>query len=126
MKAVKALNQPVPLVARAIEEKDTAFLAQLSGIGKRTAEKIVATLNGKVAPFTGSAEEGTASLPAEEGAGAGPGIARQVVQQVADVLTEQLGHSAASARRMIREALGRNPAIDTPEDLFDEIYRENR
>lgn len=126
MKAVKALNQPVPLVARAIEEKNTAFLSQLAGIGKRTAEKIVATLHGKATPFVEPGTEEMASAPVQDGAAAGQGIAKQVVQQVADVLTEQLGHSVASARRMIKEALNRNPQIDTPEDLFDEIYRENR
>ena len=126
MKAVKALTQPVGLVARAIEDKDISFLAQLSGIGKRTAEKIVATLRGKVSAFTGGAD--VKALPAgdTDAAAATAPLATYVVQQVADVLTEQLGHSGASAKRMIKEALERNPDIDTPEDLFDEIYRENR
>jgi len=123
MKAVKALTQPVTLVARAIEDKDTAFLSQLAGIGKRTAEKIVATLNGKVSAFTGTGE---AESPAPEIGAEEPAIPRQVIEQVADVLTDQLGHSGASAKRMIKEALGRNPGINTPEDLFDEIYREDR
>ena len=123
MKAVKALTQPVSLVARAIEDKDTAFLSQLAGIGKRTAEKIVATLNGKVSEFMGSGE---ADAPSGETQAEASGIEKQVIDQVADVLTEQLGHSAASAKRMIKEALGRNPGINTPEDLFDEIYREDR
>ncbi len=123
MKAVKALTQPVPLVARAIEDKDTAFLSQLAGIGKRTAEKIVATLNGKVSEFMGAGE---ADAPSGETRTEASAIEKQVIDQVADVLTEQLGHSAASAKRMIKEALGRNPGINTPEDLFDEIYREDR
>ena len=123
MKAVKALTQPVPLVARAIEDKDTAFLSQLAGIGKRTAEKIVATLNGKVTEFTGT---GGADVPVEEPGVFDSGISQQVIDQVAEVLTGQLGHSTASAKRMIKEALGRNPGIHAPEDLFDEIYREDR
>ena len=42
---------------------------------------------------------------------------------VLDVLTRQLGHKAADAKRMLEEALKRNPAIASPEELFDEIYR---
>jgi Holliday junction DNA helicase RuvA len=44
-------------------------------------------------------------------------------QLVLDVLTKQLGHKAADAKRMIASAMDRNPAIGTPEELFDEIYR---
>lgn len=121
MKAVKAMGKPISDIALAIEKKDTQFLAGLNGIGKRTAEKIIATLNGKVERFISVAE--------------GPGSAesppmtddiRDIRRQVEDVLVEQLGHSLASAKRMVREAFERNQAISTPEELFDEIYQENR
>ena len=46
--AVKALVLPVNVIAQAIEERDVKTLERLKGIGKRTAEKIVATLYGKV------------------------------------------------------------------------------
>ncbi len=121
MKAIKALTKPVSKVARAIEDKDVAFLSQLSGIGKRTAEKIIATLHGKVIEFIGAGVV-TPDAPATELPIEREGISRQV----GDVLVEQLGHSAASAQRMIKEAFDRNPSIQTPEDLFDEIYQENR
>jgi len=125
MKAIKALTRPVPQVARAIEDRDTAFLSQLTGIGKRTAEKIVATLNGKVLAFAAAQSpepdpaptEPTDFLPEEK---------QLMVSQVAEVLTDQLGHSASSARRMIEQALEKNPGISSPEDLFDEIYQETR
>lgn len=125
MKAIKALTRPVPQVARAIEDRDTAFLSQLTGIGKRTAEKIVATLNGKVPAFA------TAQSPAPEAGpiestDALPEEKQLMVRQVAEVLTEQLGHSGSSAKRMIRQALEKNPSISSPEDLFDEIYQETR
>lgn len=127
MKAIKALTKPVSQVARAIEDRDTAFLSQLTGIGKRTAEKIVATLNGKVlafaAPQSPDPDDGDRSteqtdFPPEE--------KQTMVSQVAEVLTEQLGHSGSSARKMIKQALEKNPGISTPEDLFDEIYQETR
>ena len=125
MKAIKALTKPVSQVARAIEDRDTAFLSQLTGIGKRTAEKIVATLNGKVLAFAATqrleaepaSTEPTDFVPEEK---------QVMVRQVAEVLTEQLGHSVSSARRMINQALEKNPGISSPEDLFDEIFQETR
>jgi Holliday junction DNA helicase RuvA len=39
------------------------------------------------------------------------------------VLTDQLGHSKIEARRMVAEAMNRNPAISSAEALFEEVYR---
>ncbi|WP_286817759.1 Holliday junction branch migration protein RuvA [Desulfobacter sp. UBA2225] len=125
MKAIKALTKPVSKVARAIEDRDTAFLSQLTGIGKRTAEKIVATLNGKVLGFATPQNPGS-DLGSTEPQDFVPEGKQMMVRQVLEVLTEQLGHSASSARRMIKQALEKNPGINSPEDLFDEIYQETR
>ena len=46
-----------------------------------------------------------------------------VSKQVLDVLVLQLGHRVTDAKLMIAEALKRNPAITTPEELFEEVYR---
>ncbi|SDT84512.1 Holliday junction branch migration protein RuvA [Desulfobacula phenolica] len=121
MKAVKAMTRPSSEIARAIEKKDVSFLTGLSGVGKRTAEKIIATLHGKVEKFMlanqgenhDKKEMKTESFVLEI-----PDIGRQVE----DVLVEQLGHSPASAKRMVREALETNDKISTPEELFDEIF----
>lgn len=121
MKAIKALTFPTEQVASAIEQKDVGFLAKLPGIGKRTAEKIIATLHGKTLAFAG---DGYADIPADAAKPAPNPEIEKISRQVVDVLTQQLGHSAGSAKRLIRDALERNPAIQTPEDLFDEIYRE--
>ena len=125
MKAIKALTKPVSQIARAIEDRDTAFLAQLTGIGKRTAEKIVATLNGKVLAFAApsKSEPDDKSLDQQDVI---PEDKQTMVSQVTEVLTEQLGHSASSAKRLIKQAFEKNPGISTPEDLFDEIYQEIR
>ena len=121
MKAVKAMSRSVGEIAGAIEKKDVKFLTGLSGIGKRTAEKIIATLHGKVEKFIAETHHrdpvGQDNLPIEM---------RSISQQVADVLVEQLGHSSLSAKRMIKEAYERNRTILTPEDLFDEIFQEKR
>ncbi len=119
MKAVKALVRPVGEIARAIEQKDVTFLGQLPGIGKRTAEKIIATLHGKTIAFmdvsAGSAPDRAVPLAPDK---------QEIALQVAGVLVEQLGHSSASARRMIQAAFEKNPDIHTPEELLDTIYQE--
>lgn len=119
MKAVKAMSRPVTEIALAIEKKDTHFLAGLNGIGKRTAEKIIAALNGKVQRFISAEKDLTApdNLHVTE-------IIKNIGHQVEDVLVDQLGHSLSSAKRMVKEAFERNPMISTPEELFDEIYQE--
>ncbi|MBL7179894.1 MAG: Holliday junction DNA helicase RuvA [Desulfobacterales bacterium] len=113
LKAVKALNIPVREIARAIESKDIQGLKQLKGIGDRTARKIIATLEGKMEKFALIRKAEKVETPAEE----------DVSKQVLDVLVLQLGHRVTDAKLMIAEALKRNPAITTPEELFEEVYR---
>jgi Holliday junction DNA helicase RuvA len=113
MKAVKAMNLPVRDIARAIESADTAALRRLKGIGSRTAQKIVASLSGKMDKFA-LIREGD-PLPAVP--------LGDFMKLVLDVLTNQLGHKTTDAKRMITSAMDRNPSIGSPEELFDEIYR---
>src|SRR4029453_3161798 len=49
--ARRALTVPVGQIAAAIESRDGRFLVGLDGVGKRTAELIVAELSGKVGRF---------------------------------------------------------------------------
>ncbi len=121
MKAIKALSQPIGKMAIAIEKKDVSFLTALSGIGKRTAEKIIATLNGKVEKFI-AVTDSELSMEHDQI----PVAMDNIAQQVEDVLIEQLGHSLASAKRLIKEAFEKNTTISTPEALFDEIFQEKR
>jgi len=45
-------------------------------------------------------------------------------EPVSEVLISQLGYKYSDARQMIDDAMVRNPAISTPEELFDEIFRK--
>jgi len=110
--AVKALTKPIREIARSIEDKDSKALRQLKGIGERKAEKIIATLKGKVAKY--------ALMPQVESA---PEIVEDFRKEVEDVLVNQLGHKHMEARRMIDDAMKRNPAISSSEQLFEEVYR---
>ncbi len=112
MAAVKALMRPVREIARFIEEKDIKALRQLKGIGERKAEKIVAALKGKVAKYALIPE---VVLPGE--------IVEDFRRDVEHVMVTQLGHKVMEARKMIEEAMKRNPAISSSEELFEEVYR---
>ena len=113
LKAVKALDIPVREVARAIESRDVQSLTQLKGIGLRTAQKIIATLEGKMGKFALIRKEERKEIQAVE----------DFSEQVFEVLVKQLGHKSADAKRMIAEALKRNREMTTPEELFEEVYR---
>ncbi len=113
VKAVKALSIPIREIARAIELKDIDKLQQLKGIGRRTAQKIIATLEGKMEKF--------AMIRKPDEKSTGPQL--NFEKQVFEVLVEQLGHKPAEANRMIAEAKIRNPSISAAETLFDEVYR---
>lgn len=113
-KAVQALEAPVREIARAIESRDAAYLQRLKGIGKRTAQKILATLEGKVTKFVLIRQcEDVSEVRSSE----------DFVEQVLEVLTKQLGHKSRQAGDMIKAALERNKEISTAEELFEEVYR---
>lgn len=111
--AVKALVQPIPRIAKAIEERDSKTLESLKGVGKRMADKIIATLQGKVGKFALMRED---QVPAEV-------EVVDIKKQVEEVLVKDLGHKVSEAQRLVHEAMLRNPNISTPEELFEEVYR---
>lgn len=113
LKAVKALTISVRAVARAIEERDVSTLIGLKGIGNRTAQKIIATLEGKMGKFALIRKD----VPQE------PPRIEDFTKQVLNVMISQLGHRMPDAKQMISRALKRNSSISTPEELFEEVYR---
>jgi len=114
LKAVKALDIPVRDIARAIESKNVQKLKQLKGIGDRTARKIIATLEGKMDKFALIRKSQKQEVP----------IVEDLSKQVLDVLVDQLGYKIKDAKQMITDAMKRNSNISTPEELFEEVYRE--
>jgi Holliday junction DNA helicase RuvA len=110
--AIKALIRPIGDIARFIEEKNSKALKQLKGIGERKAEKIIATLKGKVAMY--------ALMPKIEVTAE---LAEDFRKEVENVLITQLGHKLTEAREMIEEAMKQNPRITSSEELFEEVYR---
>jgi Holliday junction DNA helicase RuvA len=110
--AIRAMTRPVREIALYIEEKAVKDLKQLKGIGERKAEKIIAALKGKAAKYALIPEEELPSMAAED-----------FKTEVEMVLVSQLGHKLSEARRMIDEAMKRQPSIASSEELFEEVYR---
>ena len=113
IKAVKALTLPISKIARAIETKDAKVLQNLKGIGARTADKIIATLYGKMEKYALIREDMPQAVIVD----------KNIEDQVLDVLVGQLGHKRMDAKQMIQAAFERNSAISTAEELFEEVYR---
>jgi Holliday junction DNA helicase RuvA len=113
MKAAKALTVPVHDIACAVEANDLEKLQKLKGIGKRTAQKMIASLAGKLDRFVlPELEKNRPRLQQED-----------LIEPVLDVLIEQLGIKPVDARRRIAETLSLNPSIHTPEALLEEVFR---
>ncbi len=113
MKAAKALTVPFQDIACAVEANDLEKLQKLKGIGKRTAQKMIASLAGKLDRFILPEMETRRSEIQLEG----------LIQPVLDILVEQLGLKPVDAKRRITETLSLNPSILTPEALLEEVFR---
>ena len=116
LKAVKALEIPVREIATAIESGEIARLTQLKGIGRRTAQKIIATLEGKMGKFALIQPSEHPETP----------LIDDFTKQVLEVMIKQLGHKPADAKKMIAKAMKRNESISSAEELFDEVYKGER
>ena len=104
-------------IALSIERGDVRRLAELPGITKRMAEKIVAELKGKVSAFAvlGQPDEPIASA----------GDARWIADALT-VLTEQLGFKRPEAEERIRKALESGKEISSTEELIKAIFYQRR
>jgi holliday junction DNA helicase RuvA len=124
--AARSLAAPVAEIAAAIARQDETYLRRLPGIGPQKAKNIVAQLSSKVAKFALSQPGALPEAPTDgKAAGAVPASMDEdgLRGAVFEILTKQLGHRPSEAAQLISTALGRNPRIVTPEELFDEIYR---
>ena len=117
-KAIKLITCPIHQIAQAIEERNSRFLVQIKGLGPKLADKIIAHLYGKMAKFALIIEsKAPPCLPQEK---------EDYAQQVLEVMVQQLGHKRAEALKMIQEALSRNPHLSSPEEIFEEVYRNQK
>ena len=118
MAAARSLARPIGEIAEAIVRQDEKFLRALPGIGPQKSRNIVAQLQSKVSKFALMTE---GSPPPVEPVAKDE--AEDLKSMVWEVLVKQLGHRPSEAVQLIEEAFKRSPSIDSPEALFDEIYR---
>jgi Holliday junction DNA helicase RuvA len=114
--ALRALNVPVGEIAVAIESKNTRFLMGLSGIGRRTAELIVAELAGKVGAFAAPG----AAMPAS---------ARQrrwnaeEEAALAFATSPQIGLRLADAEKLLERVKSTDATLATAEQILPEMLK---
>ena len=113
--AVKALNEPISEIARAINGGDLEYLKSLPGIGVQRAKEIVAKLQGKVGKFGLIQDEQLARKESE---------VKSDWQQEALTVLLQLQYKRPEALNMIQKALERSKDIKTTEELLNEIYKQ--
>lgn len=105
-KALRALAVPYGEVADAIESKDAKRLSGLPGIGKRTAEQVIAELSGKVEEFvtprTGVRGAGLSMKPASP--------ARPAVEEDAILSLMALGERRGDAEMLLERVRSTEPA----------------
>jgi Holliday junction DNA helicase RuvA len=108
-KALRALALPIAQIASAIAGKDAKFLVALPEIGRRTAEQIIAELNGKVDEFAGPIRPDQAPL-------------NPAAAEALSVLV-QLGERRNDAQALIERVLAVAPELTSPEAIIQHVYR---
>jgi Holliday junction DNA helicase RuvA len=114
-KGLRSLVRPVPEIAQAIESRDVRYLSELPGIGKRTAEKIIAELCGKLDEFAAAAAGARPGAAEPEskveaiGVLMSLGLQRSEASVRVDAAYERLGEKA-TVEQIVREAFHQGPA----------------
>ena len=109
-KALRALQLPIPTIAKAISEKDLDTLRSLPEIGKRTAETIVLELHEKVTLEPATTPEGSTPPPS--------GPSSDAIQVLL-----QLGEPRIRAVELVDRANRADPGIDSAEELVAAALR---
>jgi Holliday junction DNA helicase RuvA len=109
-KALRALVRPFGEIASAVANKDTAALVSLPEIGKRSAETIIAELNGKIDHFIGDV------MPTIE-------IKMPSFGEDAIAMLVQLGESTRDARKLVRLAMETDPTIASADQLIQTSFQ---
>ena len=118
--ALRALTQPIPVIAQAIDEGDLSLLRSLPGIGEQRAKEIVAKLQGKVGKYALMRTKETATHGAE------PERSSLELEEETVAVLVQLEYRKPEAKQMVRSALERNPKASSVEELLNEVYRQQR
>lgn len=116
-KAVKAMNVSISTIARAIEQEDRATLVRLPGIGQRGADKIIASLRGKVVQEA-ALQDGGIERPVDVNRFDEKRLVADAIETIM-----ALGYSRPDARHWVEEAQAAEPGIATLEALTMAVLR---
>lgn len=120
--ALRALTEPIGSIAAWIESKDARTLTKLPGIGKRTAELVVAELAGKCMKF--------AMFSEHDARGAAPPAAMKPAgksftpsQEDAIRALVNLGERRLDAEQLLDRAVRDRPGVTSANELVAEMLR---
>ncbi len=113
--ALRALTISTSDIASAVERKDAKLLTGLKGIGKRTAELIIAELSGKLGTFI-DVISAAATLTQ-------PASARSGVDEDAINALVALGESRYNAEQLLERAKQSSPDMKRADQLIREMLR---
>lgn len=114
--ALRALAMPVEQIASAIEARDARALQQLDGVGKRTAELIIAELAGKVGRFAGTGHE--VGLEGSRRA-----VRRTPAEEDALSALAALGESRYNAEQLLERVKASQPQLVRADQLIREMLK---
>ena len=115
MKAVSCLIFPVAVVSQAIENEDLTVLNQMPGIGARAAQKMIATLKGKLLEIISEVQSSQTESASDI----------KVRDQALQILTG-LGLKEPDAIIKMNEVFKSNPELsEDVEGIIREVFKEN-
>jgi Holliday junction DNA helicase RuvA len=110
-KGLRSLSMPIANIASAIEAGDEKLLIAMDGIGKRTAQQIIAELKGKLGSFTVGTEQAAARS------------AFKTFQAEALEILIAWGERRNEAIELIDLACKKHPDVKSAEGLVPLVYR---
>src|SRR5262245_7440633 len=118
-KALKAMGRPIKELADAIQRQDVKWLTMMPGIGKQSAEQIIATLKNKVTRFAMAAP----TRETVDGQPAAAAIDATVFEDAYSALLS-LGLSPVDARNRLDGVASSGKPFRTVEDVLNVIFRK--
>jgi Holliday junction DNA helicase RuvA len=112
--AARAMVLPINHIAQAIQEGNRQLVDSLPGISAEGAEKIIASLRKRVAPFAALEETAAAPAPASE----------DELERLAVALLVEMGIKRPDAQRDVTRLRKEHPDLRTVEDLVMEYFRK--
>jgi len=110
---LKAMTITPSKMARAIEGEDRTALAALPGLGKRTADKVIATLKGKLSEY---------ALPSEEDLGRKP-VLGEMEEDAIQVLL-QLAYKRNEAEDMVRRVSRDAAEYKSADEIVQAVFKQ--